>query len=289
MLRWFFCPDGALVEIAQCLEQCRMERRCARLPYLRACQAREWTGVPSTTQLLNGTMMEYLKIVCDYGIAPKSRAYAMLGTLHHRTLEEYASVGEITEQRFRNDVNSGQCDILEPCEGGYVLGDYKTWGSFRVQRALGLVAEKIDDPSGAVYEKSGKWGKAGTPKQVNIWMPQPLVADLWEVELQLNSYRLLAESAGFPVVRMEIQVTVRDGATWLAHSRGVTEPLYLIPVDFLLDDDVRRYFGEKAIALNQALVHGWTEACSAQECWNGRRCTQYCDVAHLCTVRVEES
>jgi len=71
-LKYALCPDGITIEVEQCLKQCRRAGgRCLTLPTLHTVlRDRPWTGIPSTTQLLNGTRMEYLKIVSEYAVDP---------------------------------------------------------------------------------------------------------------------------------------------------------------------------------------------------------------------------
>ena len=89
MLEWFKCPDGVIIPYKDCLTKCRMEERCATTPYLRRIsQEREWTGRPSTTQLLNGTMMEFLKLTQPYVVDPDKRAFMVSGTMHHESMDE---------------------------------------------------------------------------------------------------------------------------------------------------------------------------------------------------------
>jgi len=97
----------------------------------RAWFGRIWTGKPSTTQLLNPTRMEFLKITKDYAITPQERAFALLGTQHHRRLEIIAKkIAELeAEKKLSDNINTGILDLLEPDNGKWILTDYKTWGS----------------------------------------------------------------------------------------------------------------------------------------------------------------
>ena len=73
----FICPDGEEITIGECLNKCRMAYRCLTVPTLLtiALSERPWDGTTSTTKLLNGTMYEYLKVVEEYAIKPKGRAF----------------------------------------------------------------------------------------------------------------------------------------------------------------------------------------------------------------------
>jgi len=230
-------------------------------------------------------MLEYLKIKHEYAIRPTARAFVLLGTAHHIQLAK--PVGKwIAEQHWSEEDISGTSDLLEPDEkvpGSHILTDYKSFGSFRVALLLGLVSEVTYPPDGERYVNSGKWGKAGDIKPVKIWKRNPDKVSAIDEELQLNHYRLLAESSGFPISRMQLQVTVRDGGILAARDRGITEDIYIIPIKRLPDEDVANYFRVKRLALEHALAHNeMPPPCSEHESWERRRCKDYCDVAALC-------
>jgi len=282
-LALFKCPDGKTIPVEECLAGC--SHRCLTLPTLQLiARERKWSGTPSTTQLLNGTMLEFLKITKDYVVDPQDRAFALLGTRHHKKLEEVAKELGLPAEVGLTDEERDIFDLLEPSENGWTLTDYKTWGSFKVAKALGIVeGGKHPDPSGEVYKTSGKWGKAGTVKMVNWFRTDPNAVDLWEAELQLNSYRLKLEEKGLGVTKMQLQITVRDGSLVVALSRGVERNIYLIPIRLLPNYHVEDYFAFKTICLLKALEQNhWDEPCDSRECWDGARCKGYCEVAEWC-------
>lgn len=283
-LKWFRCPDGEVTEVSDCLDECRMDERCLTLPTLTyISQEREWSGVPSTTQLLNGTMQEFLKITQPYIVDPDSRAFSLSGTLHHKDLQEVArELGLPAEIPL--SVDRDIFDLLEQEEEYLVLTDYKLWGSYKVAKALGLKKTGTKpDPSGARYKTSGKWGKAGDPKMVPVFEAFEDEADNWEAELQLNNYRLKLEELGIAIGRMQLQVTVRDGGLQVATNRGLTKNIYKIPIPELEDEYVLDYFSSKEADLLQALEQNrWDTPCNPTECWDGTRCQRYCDVAMYC-------
>ncbi|MGW8177259.1 MAG: hypothetical protein ACWGQW_00460 [bacterium] len=288
MLEKFECPDGETIKVAHCLDGCRMQSRCMTLPTLKLIsQEREWAGVPSTTQLLNGTMMEFLKLTKPYTVVPDSRTFMLAGTRHHKALEEAARELGLASEVALN-VDRDIFDLIEIEEdGSIVLTDYKLWGSYKVAKAIGLEkAGKVPDPSGAVYAKSGKWGKAGTPKMIDSFAIYPERADNMEANYQLNRYRvMLREATGVKVNRMQLQVTIRDGGTITAKSRGLLKNSALIPVPVLDDEGVKAYFTFKTNNLLRALrEQAWTIPCSDLENWEGRRCQGYCDVAVHCPL-----
>lgn len=283
MLEGFVCPDNKIITIEKCLENCRFTERCLTLPSLELIsREREWNGVASTTQLLNGTMMEYLKLTKGYTVDPDSRAFLLAGIKHHRALEDVAKELGLPAEVALN-IDRDIFDLIEMEKDGLVLTDYKLWGSFKVAKALGIVeVGKIPDPSGAVYKTSGKWGKAGSPKMIPKFERVPGKINNWEAELQLNRYRIMLGDLGVKVNRMQLQVTVRDGGLGIARSRGIIRNIYRIPIQRLPDEGVKLYFKEKQEQLLRALEVGWKQPCSEDECWEGVRCERYCDVAHLC-------
>lgn len=143
--------------------------RCAPISYLRIAGAvREWKGIPSTTQMLNGTREEYLKITEDYSIIPDKRAFAALGTKTHAALDSEDNLS-FSEERLFDETGSGQMDRLELQENGeWWLIEEKTSGSRKVAQAMGLVKKKRPAfyPSGdpVLYQRSGKGYKAGDQK-----------------------------------------------------------------------------------------------------------------------------
>lgn len=251
-LRYFNCPDGITRSIEQCLEKCpRTEGRCLSLPTLHELSYdRVWQGKPSTTQLLNPTRMEYLKILKDYAIIPQERAFALLGTQHHRRLEIIAKkISELeAEKKLSDEVNTGILDLLEPDNGKWILTDYKTWGSFAVKKILELGSfERLHN------------------------------------SLQLNDYRLKVEQLDFQISKMRWQITVRDGGTYTARNNNVEQKMLIVEGDWLDDDLVASYFYDKSKALLEALDNDELPSlCDYDERWSGRRCKGFCDVFMFC-------
>uniref|UniRef100_A0A6M3LF92 PD-(D/E)XK nuclease superfamily protein n=1 Tax=viral metagenome TaxID=1070528 RepID=A0A6M3LF92_9ZZZZ len=238
---------------------------------------------PSTTELLNGTLHSFLKLTKPYYVDPDSRAFMIAGSKHHAGLDAIAKeLGLAAEVAL--SIDRDIFDLVELEEEGLVLTDYKLWGSFKVAMALGIVEiGKKPDPSGDVYKSSGKWGKAGSPKMIPEFGIDPSKIDNWEVELQLNRYRVMLEALGVKVNRMQIQVTVRDGGLYIANQRGVERNTYKIPVRIMDDEEVKEYFSYKDTCLKTALAHNeWEYPCTDKESWDGIRCKRFCDVADYC-------
>lgn len=276
MIRIFECPDKMLCRIDECLKRCRMGRRCLSLPTLRAiAEQRPWDGKPTTTQLLKGTREAYLEIIHDdLVVNPKDQVFKILGTKGHGLLEQFAEAGEISEERLHDEFASGKLDFYDP--EIQALYDYKTWGSYKVMKALGL--EIVEKETGEILKSGPNKGKPKMKKEIVHGKP-----DMWETELQLNHYRILIEAAGYPVRHMFVEAIVRDGGTYMATSRGLTDTVYLIPVKRMPDDEVKAYFENKSKALLKALETSMLpERCSDLENWDGRKCKEYCLVSGHC-------
>lgn len=257
-LRFFICPDGQQIEVSKCLEKCpRPEGRCLSLPTLHSISSsRPWVGKPSTTQLLNPTRLEFLKITKDYATDPQSMAYSLLGTRHHQKLEAVARKIEGLEvEKYLDGDPSGTLDLLEPDdlkEGYWELIDYKTWGSFSVAKVLGIGSKN----SG--YERH-------------------------QAELQLNNYRIKVSQMGFPISHLSVQCTVRDGGTRTAYSNQIGFKMKKLPLAILDDDYVRDYFAKKREALLTALdTMTLPPFCPYDERWANKRCKKACPVVEYC-------
>lgn len=255
MLKYFICKNkgGEQILVSECLAHC--ENRCLSLPTLTTIgQTRVYKGHPSTTQLLNPTRLEYLSITHDFAVDPFDQAFALLGTRHHGTLEVVAKKIESlkSELLLKGEV-SGIVDLLEPINGGdnYRLIDYKSFGSYAVAKHLGK-------------KKDGEY-------------------DRFKLALQMNNYRVMAQEIGFNVTELKVQITVRDGNTFSARNNGVSENIYLLPVEILPDNEVKEYFLSKFYALDKCLKNqDMGELCDFEERWNGRRCSGYCSVYMYC-------
>jgi hypothetical protein len=289
-LKMFICPDGERVNCEDCIALCRQHRRCASLATLRAIweSERQWDGTPHVTDLLNGPMMTMLKVTRDYAVVPSSRAYALLGSTHHKLMEKSSDYP--AEMKVEVMGIQGTVDSLEPAGNGlWHVVDFKTWGSYRVARALGMEERgKKPDPSGATYSRGGAWGKAGTPKMVKVWAANPLKAELENEKIQLNFYRIGVETKGMSVAKMMIQATVRDGNTVTARGYGIDDPVYMIEVPAVDDIELMVELMHRREELEGALASGAARFCNDAECWGGRRCNGYCDVWEWCVRGVEQ-
>jgi hypothetical protein len=281
--KWFLCPDGEEIEIKKCLtEGCRIGQslpagRCLSVRTLRLiADQRPWTGVPSTTQLLKGTREAYLEITTDYAINPQDALFRVHGTKGHGVLDKYTGMSELGEERLRDEISHGTFDFYD--DG--VLYDTKTWGSFKVQKALGMRQAEV--ATGEVY-KTGE--KKGRPKTRKEWHPGGR-KDRLHTAIQLNDYRMKLEALGFPVKAMIIEALVRDSGLMIANMRGIQQNGILIPINRISDHWIKRYMAAKRKALLTALeTKTLPPLCRHSERWQGRKCNEkYCNVNKACAA-----
>lgn len=320
-LKWFICPDGERIEVSQCLKEggCRRGERCASRSYLHlVSRERKWTGTPSTTQLIAGTMYAFLKLTQDYAVSPDSRAFMINGIKGHKVLEDYSDEFSEVEQSFKDwsCLDCGQCnfdpngegvcpfcgsvdiveteetgiaDYLETENGVTILGDNKVSGSYKVAKALGF--KIIEVPTDEVYTKNSRWHKKGDPIMRKILRKEASAADIFEWTMQLNKYRIEVERRKLryltsgKIDRLKIQALVRDGNTYIARSRGIIRNVYYFDIPILPDEEVIEYFRQKRNDLLWALRKGkWERPCSTREAWEGLKCERYCEVAEFCPI-----
>ena len=291
----FICPDQERISIEQCLTRggCRMPERCANLPYLRfIAYDREWRGItPSSAG--NGPLLIALKKEKPYAISPDSRTFAVLGTGVHGKLGLDAYSFDVISEELITDIDGmkGTPDCFEPDEnqeGCAELVDYKTYGSYKVAKLIGIVATEkpLLDADGKPYIWFKSGPRKGQPKTETIFTRDPERAETRDVELQLNRYRIMfSHKNPTPISRLKLIVYVRDGGTQVAKSRGIDRNLYVIPVNFLPDEEVLGYYQNLTREVDEILAHNFTRygrLCNAWECWDGRRCQGFCEVSDYC-------
>lgn len=257
--------------------------------------AMELVYKPSTTELINGTMLEFLRLTRDYSINPRKQGFRLAGTRHHSWMEEIAelkSLDVFSEETLDRRNHTGRSDVIEEIEGGFILYDYKLWGSFKVAKALGLVqVGREPDPAGGVYQRKSKYGEKGEPKTIPVFGVDPSQQENLDTELQLSDYAIGWEEMGFNIVQMKVQATIRDAGTTAAVGHGFEregDDTLLIPIERLANDFVNDYFVAKSEALLSALSRYKTdksylpELCTERERWDGIRCERFCEVKEFC-------
>jgi len=282
-LKGFRCPkaDGCPIKFEECLSKCISPDglRCCSRPTLQLMsRTRKWNGIPSTTQLLNGTLMEFLKITNDFYESPMNMAFRVQGTKVHSGLEAQDDEMSLQEEQFNEGI-SGKPDCLEMENGITTLYDFKTSAAYKVKKALGI--KKVEIPTDQVF-KSGP--RKGQPKMLSEYRKTDSI-DMRDWILQVNHYRIMFEKAGFKIDRMIIEAFIKDynmakNTKIIGHD---LKPVELIDVPFMPDQEVLDYFNEKSRALLSALELNKTpEICTVDERWEDKRCESYCPVNHFC-------
>ena len=277
----FICPSGDEVTIESCLKECPHKQRCMFLPTLRAIARsldRNLTE-PTVTELLCGVRETYLKKTTNYGVSPMQQLYAIHGSAVHTINEGHTEGNILSEERIHDEITSGKFDLYGQIIdlSDKTLGDFKVTSSYKLMKALGYY--KVDVPTGEVYKTGLKKGQVKTRKE---WRTDG-VRKLLDWAIQLNYYRILLESKGFKVERMEIQAMCRDYNLRIAEERNIRKPVYVIHINKISDHWIKRYMTAKASKLKLALESNtMPKLCTTKERWNDRKCKESCSVADSC-------
>lgn len=283
----YICPDGSRCLIKDCLNKCRLAEqfpahRCMSERVLRAiAEQRDWKGTPSATQLLNGTREEYLKVKKFYPVDPQDCIPAIFGTGVHAFLENHINNGQIAEERLTSPDGSytGQFDCYD--KDRQILYDTKTYGSFKTAHLFGLVKheEPILDENG--NQKKYKNGR----KMVRRWFTRDGHKSCFDVAVQLNAYRIMIESLGYPVKEMMVEVITRDAYSGQAIQRGVTQASQLALIHKISDSWAKKFMAKKSKDLRDAIEKDeMPKPCSYRETWGGLKCQRYCNVWMFCEL-----
>jgi len=251
------------------------------LPTLRAVAASLNRNIkePTVTELLAGTRETYLKKTTDYAVRPEDQLYAIHGSAFHALNEGHTDGNILSEERLKDEITSGKFDLYGEIMDGEdkTLGDYKVTSSYKLMKALGIYKKVVF--TGGVYKSGARQGQPKTRKEF-CYDGARLLLD-WAI--QLNYYRMLLENQGMVVKQMVIQAMCRDYSLRMASERGITRPVYLLPVKRISNRWILRYMAEKAKRLQLALrLKALPKVCNKKERWNDRKCTGYCDVAWSC-------
>lgn len=290
----FRCVDGNECPVNECLKCCRLKGkinpnngmpyvpcgRClSRRALLAIAEERRWTGKPSTTQLLNGTLEEYLKLTTPYTVDPMQSVFALHGTTVHAALEDNTVGNAMTEVRLDDGVSTGAFDYFDEEASdkentGYLYDD-KTYGSYKAAKVLGAVKHK---------ELVGKF-KNGKPRYKTYFTYNGVHGSgRLDLAIQMNDYRMkIKKCLGKDTEKMICEMIVRDGNTYMAESRGVMQPAYLVEVNKISDHWVSKYMKAKADNLTKAMKSGLLpKQCSYRERWGGMKCERFCNVKDAC-------
>jgi hypothetical protein len=241
---------------------------------------REWLGKVSTTQALNGTRLEFLRIVHPFAEAPCDRAFALAGTQHHLKYQKIEIPNALYEEWMEDEEGTGMFDFYDA--ETKTLYDFKLFGGFKVNKLLGKKSEDVEIPG--EFFKSGP--RKGMPRTQKVWrLADP---DNFNERMQLSRYGWMLIDAGFPVEHAFIQATVRDWTAQTSKQYGLDRKIYLIEIALFDRETVVTYYRAKRDALAAALKAYKTnpdhmpEICSPYERWDDRRCNGYCVVWDKC-------
>lgn len=283
----YICPDNNLCKIEDCLRTCRLSGRfpagrCLSHRTLYAIsEQREWTGIPSATQLLSGTREEYLKITKEYSINPQSSIFALFGTGCHAFLEQYLENDKmVVEERLKDPTGtySGAFDCYDGKRN--ILYDVKTYGSFKTAKAMGLHKRKEPVMGSDGVQLKYKNGRKMFKTYYDIKHKS-----VFDVSVQLNAYRIMVENQGYTVDTLLVEIFTRDAGTFSAKDRGIETNAQLLKLNKISDRWIQRFMLTKAKRLKEALEHNTLPpACSHRETWGGRKCQDFCAVWQFCDV-----
>ena len=249
---------------------------------------RIWTGHPSTTQLLNGTRSAWLEVTRKYFFRPESKVFAFLGTAAHGNVERFVKEGEKAEERITDDICSGQYDFYD--DQSQTLYDYKTWGSYKVAKALGMTVKFVPkkDRFGKIIYKWNTKEKRNKPEWDRVYVPGNIaekVVGMLDTVVQLSDYRDKLQSVlkdGYKVKRIAVQIIMKDAGTQVARDRGITGNTFIIPLNGVSSHWIKKYLGRKRELLLQAIEKDYSPKCRRSDIWGGLKCKKYCDVSKIC-------
>lgn len=280
----FVCPSGERIAISDCLKNCPRSQRCLFLPTLSAIAksvAERKIENFTVTELLSGTLEQYLKKTNNYSIDPMAHLYTIQGSAAHLLHQGEAQGNMLSEERFYDKNFSGAIDLYGGIldENTATLGDLKVTSSYKIMRCRGRYSVSIPSPNNEVYKSGPKKNQVKTTK---VWRDDG-VKHCLDYSLQLNSYRLLLQQASYPVERMVVQLLCRDYGLQIAYTRGIDQPVYLLEINPISEHWLRLYLETKAKRLREALDNNvLPPPCNARERWHDRKCTGYCEVSSFC-------
>ncbi len=315
MLNKLIMPDGNSYSIEEIRNGDYPGELPAPLAYLElVAESRPYKGKLSASKLTDGNRLIFLEAVTDFDEKWDSQAFAIHGTISHALVEDYAdSKNTLCELAIENEYCKGHFDLIEPQPNGEIfLIDYKTYGSFKTKMVLGVyyVDEPVLDEYGnETYYKSGK--KKGEVKTKKTYYSDPAEADLHDLSIQLNAYRLLSENLvqetfGKPIDKLKAMIMVRDGNTMSSKMNNVDKTVYYVDVPFLPDNEILELMKEKHQVINSSykyfnnlpefifesdmienLAKYVPPKCSDKERWAKDdnadfRCKSFCPVSEIC-------
>jgi hypothetical protein len=244
------------------------------------------------TDLLNSARYNLLNKRVETIVDIDDAAWRILGTASHLALEQQG--GNMSEVSVSHDFGIGRLvgkiDLIEEIDGGHRIIDYKVVGSYSVLGVFGMYQEtevELDENGKPILYKSGE--KKGMERTRKVWRTDPGKRDIRKYARQLNIYAYLAKRClGIEAKQLYNFFVIRDGKTEIARSRGIMRSTYMVEMplaqgkgDETADDRIESFIktkmAENMVAIADAPI------CSDEECWEGRRCNDFCPVALECS------
>lgn len=278
MIKNFRCPNGEIVMVNQCLHGCN--HPClAPSTRIFASKTRSWDGKTfSVTQLIQPTLLSYLKLTAPETIAPMDCLQAGMGTAAHALLEGCMPWNCIGEFRMVDDTGriTGQPDLVDLKHR--ILYDYKFVSAYSLAMMLG-------------YERKGyyhefKRGKRKGQKEWRYKLEPGGKPDYHGYDKQQNMYRILLKQNGIQIDKMILQAMAKEPDSQLKQLR-LDRRAYLIEIPKYDDDEMLAWFYDRYDKLMTAMQTK-TLPPKCEETWDGRRCENYCSVNMHCPYYKEE-
>ncbi len=300
MLKYFIYKDN-LIEISDWKE---LIESYSPVYLQEVMNERHYTGAVSVTMCQRCPREVVFKQLFPYAIDPDDMAFAFLGTRVHKRLEVASNLEYgMSERKLRIEMNvpmTGISDYIFDHGSKRLLLDYKTWGSYRIAKALGLEKKQrpMLDAKGnpVLYKRAAGGAKKGDPRTETYYDVNPDKVDLEDVKLQENMYRIMIDKE-FPerqVTDMKVYAIVRDGGLQVATSRGVFYKTYAFNVPFVPNMEVIGYHQDRGMYIKENMDRLWDlslkdilkdppRAGFPDETYHGFLCKK-CPVSHYCSM-----
>lgn len=288
MIRWLAYDDldgkTKYADVLKLLESPELMRSIpAPETYIRAVIDGREDNFLHVTDLFNSARYNFLVRTTETIENLDDAAWKILGTASHSALEAHGVRSEVpVEHEFSAGKVVGRIDLIENNR----IVDYKVVGSYSMLKVFGMYQEdevEISADGSPVLLKSGP--NKGMPKTHKVYKTDRSKRDIRNYARQLNIYRyMLAKQTGFEAEQLYNFFIIRDGRTEIARSRGIMRSTYFVEMPVVRDPDKvlsLENFVNTKIAEN-ACAEADPKICTTEECWDGRRCKDYCPVALQC-------
>jgi hypothetical protein len=248
-----------------------------------------------------------------YALDPDQQAFSFFGTTVHKNLESDDLFSELSMDIDLDVDISGIMDLAFVHNDELIIADYKTWGSYAVQKHKGLVCEEIpmvDKQGQPVLYKNTRKGKyeKGEQRTEKKWIAHEELADNFDVTMQLNMYRIMIELLlRQGKIRFEenphitkaskliVYCLIRDGNTFIAKNRGIFSNTESFQLPIIEDKEVIDYHVGKARYIKEQFnAHEFStlkeilrdppRIGTPRETLDGYICRETCPVTHLCQL-----